>query len=295
MNDFGNIIKKYSAPALFLIIAIIIAIIGITQKQPMIFNISALLMFIAAIFSFLFSSGKLRGQVLIILGIISGIAAMLVLFVVFRTIKISADFKRNFEQLETKSQFVLSDIRQIQKAYAEKNGAYATNFNELIDFVKNGKTFYVVAEGSVLFRPITVEERAYLYGDNRLLDKNMTELEAWRLSKMPNADPKLATFKRDTLEQSFYESKFNKSTYLDSRIKAGLGKFNIDSLAYIPESKKEWKLEVKNGVALGDEKINAIYVSGKLPYGEDKGKEGPVLFFGDKTLSSKNLGGSWEK
>ena len=308
MDQFIVYLRKYSAPAIFLVIAIAILIVGMMSRQPIGFTLAAIFMFIAAVFSFLFSSGFMKGSILVILGIIGGLAAIVFLYMSFSTVRKTVVYERNYEETFEKSRFILSDIRSAQKAYAEKNGRYAPDLETLVEYIKNGKTEdhgviaikrgkteYVISTGGVPPRPIFPAERAFLYGDNRPLDNNMTEEEAYRLSKMPNPPNDLTDFKRDTVQISLFETKFNTVSYKNSRNKAGLGKFYPDSLVYIPNTKNQkWTMKTKDSVQMDNTYFPAIYVGGKLPYSLKPGGEDEIIFFGDETLSTNSVAGSWE-
>lgn len=291
-NNFSVLFKKYSVPVLLLILGITLLVIGITKSQGTSFMLSSVLMFVAGGLSLLYSSGKMKTMFLVIFGVLAGIAGIVMLTISWTEVSTEIQSQNRIKLTETTAKQNLEDIIYIQKQYAERNGVYAGTWDEMTNFIKTGTVDYVVSEGSVPARKYTPEERDYLYGDKRAIDVNMTEEEAYRLSKWKE-NPLAADFegfKRDTLQQSILDSKFKNKSYLKARELSGVGPFYADSLRYIPftKGKEEWTLETEDSLDVGDGlKAPAIKVSGKPPY---IGKE---MSFGSLTKPN-NLAGSWE-
>ena len=288
------LMKKLSVPVLFLILGLLLIFAGVQQKQDNMFMVSAVLMFLGSILSLLYSWGNLKSKVLYIIGVTAGIIAMVTLYLSWKSVDDTATYTANYNLCRAKAIQNLTDIRYAQKAYAEANGTYAKDWETLVEFVKNGTVPYVVAEGNIPARLITTEERDYLYNDNRPIDNNMSENEAYRLSKSSICPEDLKGFKRDTIQVSLIETKFKNKAYTDSRAVAGFGKFYADSLPYIPFTggKKMWKLEVKKAVKVGEDFFPAITVSGTLPFAKIEGTKPESLFFGK--ITTNETAGSWE-
>ncbi len=293
-NNFSLLIKKYSVPVLFLILALAMLYINFASehRQDASFILATIMMFVAGALTLLYSTGTISTKILTVLGGLAFIGAVITLY--FSTASVVSTKKHN-EQYELsfgKAAYNLSDIREAQKAYLDKNGKYADTWDKLLDFIRNGEVPYVNKVGVIPNRKITPEERAKLYGDNRPIDVNMTEMEALLLSKMPNPASDLAEFKRDTLMKSYMESKFNTKTYREARELAGYGKFSVDSLAYIPFTNKKWNMQTKDSVKIGQQSYPAIKVWGKLPYAKLEGTDPIEISFG--SLTTNDVGGSWE-
>ncbi|NVK64046.1 MAG: hypothetical protein HWE22_05635 [Flavobacteriales bacterium] len=292
-NNFSVLFKKYSVPVLLLILGITLLVIGVMKDQGLLFKSSSILMFLAGALSLLYSSGKMKTMFLVIFGVFAGIAGIVMLGISWNEVSDEVKTQNRNELLETTAKQNLQDVVFIQKKYQERNGVYAGTWDELTEFLKNGKVDYVVASGSVPPERLIRAEADYLYGDNRALDNNMTELEAWRLSKWeegPRYNELFRNFKRDTLEQSILEAKFESRSYLEARKLSGLGQFYPDSLRYIPmtNGKEEWKLETIDSLELADgTKAPAVKVSGTLPFIDKE------MYFGSLT-SPNELSGSWE-
>ena len=291
-NNFSVLFKKYSVPVLLLILGIVLLIVGVSNSQGSMFMLSSILMFIAGGLSLLYSSGKMKTLFLVIFGVLAGIAGIVMLSISWGEVSTEMARQDRNKLLNTTSKQNLEDIIYIQKQFQEKNGLFAGSWDEVTDFVKNGEVDYVFAEGSVPGRKLKPEERDFLYSDNRPLDFNMTEVEAYLLSKWdlnPNAAD-FKGFKRDTIQVSLLESKFESRSYLEARKLSGVGTFHPDSLRYVPmtKGKTEWSLQTIDSLELADgTKAPAIRVEGILPFTKKK------MFFGSLT-SPNELGGSWE-
>lgn len=297
MSNLSLVFKKYSIPAIFLILGIVLFVIGAKNNQGSTFMISSIMMFLAGGMSVLFSSGKMKSKILLGFGALAGIAAIYTLYASYATVGEAIEHEEKYKAIKAESRQNLEDVRYIQKEYKKRYNKFIDNWDDLVDFVKNGKMDKYISEGTVPSRRITIEERDYLYGDNRAIDVNMNELEAYLLSQWAEG-PKYADFAgfvRDTAQISIMEGKFESDSYTKSRDKMGLGTFNPDNLPYIPgtDKKKKWKFETKDSVAVGTMKVPAIKVSGMLPITAFKGKKKKdEIFFG--TLTSGDLTGSWE-
>ena len=273
-------------------------VVGVSKNQGSMFMTAAGLMFVAGVLSIGYSSGKLKSGMVYILGIGAGIAAAVTLYYSYLSVEETATYNKNYVKCKSIAKQNLEDIRFVQKAYADANGKYADNWEDLIDFVQNGTVPFVDAQGVVPSRKITPEENKYLYTNNPPIDNNMTDDEAYRLSKWktgPNyADFK--DFKRDTIQISLLKSKFQSKAYVANRLKAGFHKFSADSLPYIPYTgaRTKWKLETKDSVQVGEAKLPAIRVSGMIPFANIKGKndDQEEMYFG--SLSTNDTSGSWE-
>jgi hypothetical protein len=289
--------KKYSVPVILVILGLALTIFGIKQGQDGLFMTSAVLMFTAALISFLYSSGKVKPGIAILIGAAAGIAAVAILWISYKEVSDSNTYKQNYNECKLLALQNLEDIRYVQKLYAEQNGVYLDNWEDFVDFVKNGKIDVVEATGLVPNRRLSPEENIYLYPDNPPVDQNMTEEEAIRLSKWkegPNWQADFYNFSRDTVQKTLFEVKFNSRSYKENREKLGFYAFSPDSLPIIPFTKKQWDLQTKDSVLVNDVKKPAILVSGKIPFAKIEGKNNnsEELFFG--SLTTGEVDGSWE-
>lgn len=288
-SNLSVLLKKFAVPGIFILLGLMVLMYGFKTNQDGMFKMSALFLFVAAILSLMYSSGKVKSSIVNVLGIVSGIIAAFTIYLSFKSVSDSQKYNNDYRLMRLESEQNLSDIRFIQKLYAAQNGKYAKTWDEFLAFAKSATMDYVKAEGTVPARPMTLPESQYVYKDNRPVDKSMTELEALKLSKWSNCPSDLKGFSRDTLKVSLIKTKFGSSSYVESREIAGIGKFDLEKLPYIPMTKKKWKLETK----IGSDKVPMIKVSGTLPLTKVEGsKAKEEIWFG--TLSGNDTGGSWE-
>lgn len=298
INNLSLFFKKYFVPVVFLVIGILILILGVTNDQGAIFMFSSVLMLGAGAISILYSLGRLKPILVYSIGGIMGIIAIVSLYMSYESVAITEKYNNDSAFCFEKAKQNLMDISYIQKSYKEKNGVYLKTWEELVDYVKNGTVPNFVSEGVVPVGKITPEERDYLYGDNRPIDKSMTEEEAYRLSKWKEG-PRHDIFKgfvRDTIQVSMMTSKFKTRSYVDNRTKMGMGQFYPDSLPYIPftNGKEKWKMEVKDSINFNDAVGPALFISGTLPFAKAQGSAHNI-FMTLGNLSTFEHTGSWEK
>ncbi len=295
-SNLTLIIKQYSSLFLLLLIGIFVTLF-ISTAAGVLIIFAALACILIVLLINLFGVNRFVG---LVYGIVGFLGATTVLTLSYRSVEETSTYIHNYELCKGKSIRNLEDIRFIQKAYAETNGVYAKDWETLIDYAKNGTVPYVESEGSVPARRINEGERDYLiqfglYKKGQAIDFNMTEKEAYFLSKWTNCPEDLKGFRRDTLQRSLYEMKFTNTSYVESRMKAGHGKFYADSLPFIPFTggREKWKLETVDSLMIGEDRMPAMMVSGKIPFAKIQGTDTEALSFG--TLSSPDLVGSWEE
>ncbi len=291
-NNLSVLFKKYSIPAMLLLIGFALLIFGFTNDQSMTFQLSSLLMLLAGVLSLLFSSGKFRNTLLVIVGLLAGAIGIILVFVSGNEVITEMNYQEKVKMSETMAKQNLEDVIFIQKAYQAQYGVYADSWDKLIDYVKNGKVDFIESEGSVPNRKYDAAERAYLYGDNRPIDNNMTEEEAYRLSKWttgPNWEKDFRSFSRDTTKVSLLKSKFESVSYVKARSIVNIGSFNPDSLRYIPytNGKREWTLLTKVLTLPDSTTAPAIKVIGTLPFTKKE------MSFGS-LVKPNEFGASWE-
>jgi len=298
MNNLGLLVRKFSVPVIFTTVGLAVLIIGLLNGQGTLFQLAAAMILLAGILSMLFSLGKLKPIIVMVLGGIFGVVALLLLFFSFSEVGTTLEYQDNRAKSIEISKQNMMDIRFLQKVYREKHGTYIDNWDDLIDFAKNGTMPNVISKGTVPARRISLEEMEYLYNDGRAIDNNMTEDEALRLSKWPEG-PNYNEFKgfvRDTQQVSILKTKFQNPSYVKNRAKSEIYEFSADSLPVIPFTggKEMWTLEVMDSVKIGESVGPTILVQGNLPFAEMEGSKKMIkVFFG--SLNTFELEGSWEQ
>ncbi len=295
------ILKKYTVPALFFIIGLVVISIGITQEQGLMFQMASVMLFIAGALSVYLSTGTYKSGIVYVLGASAGIAAIVSLYFSWKSVHETTVYNNNYKECKALAIQNLQDIRYVQKIYVAKNGKYIGDWDVFVDFVKNGTMPYMEPIGNVPNRKVDLAENKYLHnGKNPPVDHDMTEEQAYILSKWtegPNWERDFKNFKRDTVQKSIMELKFKNPSYVKNREKLGFYKFSADSLPYIPftNSTVKWTLKVKDSVKAGEDVFPTIRVEGNIPFADVQGKNNDteLLFFGDENLNS--LTGSWEE
>ena len=143
------------------------------------------------------------------------LCVLLLVFICCRSIADDQDFNADVEYREAQVKARLLNIREAEEAYKLQNeeGAYCSDWDVLIDFVKNGKLPTVIKEGVL---------------SDEQMEKGLTESKAAAIVRSGDMAAIKANglegFKRDTIWVSLYDSLF-----------ASKG-VNPDSLRYIPFS-----------------------------------------------------------
>lgn len=231
--------------------------------QPLLFGIAGLFLVFVAVVWVLYVLNFLRSIIGVLVMLVSLFIAGYVLYIDNSIIEDEIAFQQKEEEVLREIKGRLNDIKLAEQEYKKEHGVFTPNADSLIDFVKNGKTISYVRSGVTPARPITKEERKFLYNDNRPLDKNMTDVEAKALTKMPNPPADLEGYVRDTVYIPVMESVFNSESYLSSRNPNLLFDFNPDSLKYIPFSGKEVLIDTSS-VSKGELKVPTILI--QMPY-----------------------------
>lgn len=149
-----------------------------------------------------------------IVNLILGVCAALLLFICWHSISDTIGFDKEVAQRESVVKARLIDIRKAEEEYkAQHDGVYCSDWNELINFVKNGKLPIVMKQGDLT--------------DDQM-DKGLTEAAAAAIVNSGNqaaiAANGLQHFRRDTVWVSLRDSLYKEPG------------FEPDSLCYIPFS-----------------------------------------------------------
>jgi hypothetical protein len=205
------------------------------------------------------------------------------------------EYQKKYSMCKELSRQNLTDVITAQKAYFKQYKKYAGDWETIIHFIETDSIDEIVREGNLPARSITPEERNFIYRDNRAIDNNMNEFEAYKLSKSKICPADLKDFKIDTIKVSFIESHFTKNrNYIKERLDNKFGEFNPKALRYIPYTNKmEWTIKTKK-ISVGTDSISTLRVEGFIPFSKFEGDKSKELFyFGN--LEINDLSGSWEE
>jgi len=291
-NSLSVLFKKYSIPVILLVIGLALIILGVSNNQGSDWMMASSLLAISGVLSIIYVSGIIPGKISLFIGIPVALVAVYVLYQMGSEVVAEENKKIKKEEITNLMKQNLNDIKAAQIAYRDKYGKYASDWNKLIHFIKSGTIKEVVKEGGVPNRRLTPEERAIIYGpkDNRALDYNMTELEAYALAKSETPPADLTGFVRDTVEVSYFERTFKNTSYVDRRKRMGFPEFNADSLVYIPTTSDMYSLKTMDSLEYQGSKVPVIEVMGIHPI-EYKGKRDTLMF---GSLTSPNLSANWD-
>ncbi len=294
-NDFSLLFKKYSVPAIFSLIGILMIIMGLATDpvQGTTWFVSSLMVFVSGVITILHSSGSISKRLALMLGIGSGLASAVVLISTYFTITNQVKFNEDRDLSTAQTEQHLTDVRTAQKCFVDHHRTYAKTWEELEEFVKNGMVDELISEGTVPVRTLTIAEYKMLYKGNPLLDNNMKESEALKLSKMSNPAADLMDFRRDTIKVSVFKKFFSSRSYLETRAKLGLGKLDVKDLRYVPftDRKGMFKMETKDSIPGGTGEP-LLMVTGKYPMPTIVGAKPEAVSFG--SLVIPGLSGTWE-
>lgn len=296
MLNISVILKRYSVPAIFLVLGIMIMAIAFKGNQTMEFKLSGVLILVGAIISLLSSSSLINALTAKIIGGISLVTSGLLLFYSYQSVDETMEYQASYKSCKALSIRNLSDIRTAQKAYYENYNTFAKSWDELENFINSGTVSTVVAEGEKPSRRITEAERNFLYKDARAIDNNMTDIEAYKLSISKICPDDLKGFKRDTVKLSFLKTTFTENIgYVKERRENGLGKFSIEDLKYIPftNNKSAWEIATDK-VVVGIDSVSTLRIEGIIPFTKIVGSKNKESMFIGK-LEMNDLSGSWEE
>ena len=263
---------------------------AVTQNSGFLY--ASLFFLFASVIWFLYLFGIIKSAIGYGVMAVLAICGVFLIYADYTNIKKTVDFNSAFEERDLEIKTRLDDIKQAQLAFKEMNGTYTNSMDELISFVKNGKKMKILKKGSIPERKITVEERDYLYGDDRPIDKLMTEIEAAAISKSPLAGPDLAGFKRDTNYVPVMDAIFLDEKRLSSRSKiGGKIKFHPDSMRYVPFTQNLVVMQT-DSIVRGEVSYPTLYIEMAHPLSHELEDS---VFYSIGALDDNNLRESWKE
>lgn len=311
--DFFEIIDRvkyyfgrYAIAGIFLILGIALLVFGLKPdpqvlnngkveyvSQNKIFIIASVFFVAASLIWILYLIGVINTKISYIIVAVTAISGGILIYMDYHSVQSTVAFNEAVQLRNVNIKLRLDDVKQAELEYREFNGTYTDDMDALIDFVKHGKKMRITKSGTPPERPITPEERDFLYNDNRPIDNLMTEREAALLAVSPICPEDLKSFKRDTSYASVLEAVFMDETRERARRNAGATiDFHPDSLRYVPFSKILTKLDT--GSVMNDELVvPTLLISMRHPMNKELKKDSVTFSIGD--TKSGSLRESWEK
>ena len=151
MKQLSYWISKLLLPGLFALAGFFMLLTGLNPEkfQSFWYLTSGFFMVVGAIIWGLLVSGKLGMPWVRKYAAVLFIPAILVMGGIIFSIRRSIRFEEIKVERETIIKNRLLKIREAQLAYKEVKGEYTNSFEDLIDFLKNGKTVVVKVEGNI--------------------------------------------------------------------------------------------------------------------------------------------------
>lgn len=263
---------------------------SVTQEP--LFGYAGLFFIVVGIVWILFLVNILKSYVAVAVSLVVTGLGIYVLSEDYRIVKEDIDYQNKKAHYFKEIKERLNDVKIAQINYKNENNVYASSFDSLIDFVKNGKTISYVRSGLTPGRPLTRDEAKHIYGkrDNRALDNDMTDIEAKNLSLWAEAPDSvkavLKGYKRDTVYVSVLKTVFEAKTYLENKAKLDFAlEFVPDSLRMLPYSGMDFTM-LTDSISRGDLNLSTLYIQAIHPdFPED------TLSIGD--LKDNSLKDNW--
>jgi hypothetical protein len=151
MKNLSYWISKLLIPALFTAAGLAMLLMGLKpgKFQSALYLFSGLFMVVGSLIWALLVTGKLNMPWVRKYAALLFIPAILVMAGIVFSIRQSIRFEELKIERENIIKNRLMKIREAQLAYKEVKGEFTDNFNDLIDFLKNGKTVVVKVDGNI--------------------------------------------------------------------------------------------------------------------------------------------------
>lgn len=279
VDNIFYLIKKYILPVGFLIIGIVLLKMALVPEkvelnngvvldvdQSKLFLYSALIFIVVSVVWILYLLNYIKSMVGYIIMAVMLIGSAAILYLDYATIQEEVRFNNMYAERDLEIKTRIMDIKAAEVAFKEVHGTYTNSMDDLITFVKTGTKMDFYKQGSIPERKITPEERDYIYGDDRPIDKLMTEIEAACLSKknggkIQDENGDWIEFVRDTNFVPVMQAIFNSERYLDNRSKiGGTIPFHPDSMRVVPFSSELTKLDTAS-ILKGEIKVPTLMIS----------------------------------
>ncbi|MBK6952833.1 MAG: hypothetical protein IPH24_12495 [Crocinitomicaceae bacterium] len=230
-------------------------------KQSPLFLYGAIFFIVGSVIWFLYLFGVINTLIGYVIMFVMAGSSVYLLYRDFKTVNDDVQYLAEYKKMNDDIIARMNDIKEAEVAFKEYNKYFTNNMDSLIHFVKTGKKMSVPNIGSLPERRITPEERDYIYGDNRPIDKLMTEQEAHALAKSPNPPADLLNFKRDTIYLSVLDAIFYDDKFVERRSKLGdnLMDFHPDSLRFVPYTQTPVQLDT-NSVMKGEIRVPTLRI-----------------------------------
>lgn len=292
MENLGKTLGKYVISiGLFVMgLMFLIKYLGADEleKQPAMLLVSALVLIAVSILMTPAVLTKLSGSTSRIMGIVAVVIALFLGYQVYESVDSELKFQAKKASYNAEVIQKLKDIRSIEEAYIATYGAYANNFDTLLDFVY--KPVIAIPFRAGTFHDTLNESRSFELG--YVIKRKEVDSIANMLGKAPEAflaeiEGDQSVWKiRDTLYTTFFDENFT----LEKRKEKKMEPINLDSLTYSPLSGQRFLIKTSS-VEVGGVVKQTLEVKDPTPFGQE-GARKDTLKFG--SLTEPHLDGNWK-
>jgi hypothetical protein len=147
MQDIGNAISKYLFPALLVILGLLLLVTSTGQNS--LFKIGGVAIMLVGAVSGFYVKGLINKNQSMIIGIVVGLGSVFFAYMDYTVINEKLEYAKKEQRISMHVIQRLKDIRKAQIAYLKENGKYASSFDSLTYFLKEGKISLVMKLGAL--------------------------------------------------------------------------------------------------------------------------------------------------
>jgi hypothetical protein len=216
MSNIGNSISKYFISGLLIVLGLML--LFLSSGQTILFKMGGLAILVVGVLGVLYIKKLINRKVQIGVAAIVAIGAIVFAWLNYSVINDQLIYAKKKERIEGHVIQRMKDIRKAQLAYVKEKGEYASSFDSLLYFLKNGELTLIKRLGSL---PDTVptEEMARELGLLNKMPAGMTDEEVIQSGIIV----------RDTFQVAVLENVFN-----EADMKSRKTAFYVDSLPFVP-------------------------------------------------------------
>ncbi len=225
MQDIGNVISKYLFPSLLVIIGLLLLVTSTGQNS--LFKIGGVAIMLVGGLSGLYVKGVVNKNRSLIIGVLVSLGSVYFAYMDYLVIDQKLEYAKKEKRISMHVIQRLKDIRKAQIAYLKENGKYASSFDSLSYFLKQGKLSLVKKLGA-LPDSVPTDEMA------RELGLISVRPNGWSDDQVIDA----GLIVRDTVQVEVLSYIFN-----DSDLKTRKTPFFVDSLWKVPFTNHRFEMK----------------------------------------------------
>lgn len=225
MQKIGRILGAYLFPVLLILMGILL--LAVSAGQNKLFILGGVGILLVGVLGLLYVKGVISQKLQIAVAVIIGLGAVYFAVMDYVVIEDELAYQKKKEKVKTAVVQRLKDIRKAQLAYRKEHEKYASSFDSLMYFLKNGELTIIKRLGS-LPDSLPTEEMALEAGIIQGMPEGMTDEEVLQQGLIV----------RDTIQVGVLGYVFNESDREKRKTK-----FYVDSLPYVPYADHKFEME----------------------------------------------------